>query len=64
MKKLFYGYSNGKYSIHTNFISNKTIKRESNGADRVSIYKCNEIDLEQMLNGVLSGKYITTLSLN
>ena len=64
MKKLFYEYSNGKYSIHTNFINNKTIKKEANGADRVSIYKCNEIELDKKLEGILSGEYITTLALS
>ncbi len=64
MKKLFYEYSNGKYSIHTNFINNKTIKKEANGADRVSIYKCNELDLEKIANGFMAGQYITTLALN
>ena len=62
MKKLFYEYDNGEYSIHTNFISNKTIKKESKKANKVSIYKCDEI--EKRLEGFSSGQYITTLILN
>lgn len=64
MNKLFYEYDNGEYNVHTNFISNKTIKKESKGANRVSIYKCNELDLEKRLEGLSSGQYITTLILN
>lgn len=64
MNKLFYDYDNGEYSIHTKFISNKTIKKESRGAKKVSIYKCNELDLEKIANGFMAGQYITTLALN
>lgn len=64
MKKLFYKYDNGEYSIHTKYISTKAIKRESRGAEKVSIYKCNEIDLEKIAEGFSAGQYITTLVLN
>ncbi len=64
MKKLFYEYNNGEYSIHTRFISNATILKEAKGANRVEIYECNELDLEKRLEGLSSGKYITTLILN
>lgn len=59
MKKLVYVYSNGKEVEHTRFISNKTILREANGADRVAIYKCNEYELEQRQDGFEAGEYIT-----
>ena len=39
MKKLVYVYSNGKEVEHTKFISDKTMLKESNGADKVTIYK-------------------------
>lgn len=64
MSKLFYEYDNGEYSIHTKYISNKTIKKESRGAEKVSIYRCNELDLEKIAEGFSAGQYITTLALN
>lgn len=64
MNKLFYKYDNGEYSIHSRYISNKTIKKESRGAKRVSIYTCNELDIEKRLEGFSSGQYITTLTIN
>lgn len=60
MKKLFYKYSNGEYSIHSNFISSKTINKEANGAEQVSIYKCNDYQLDELLDGYSAGEYITT----
>ena len=59
MKKLVYVYSNGKEVEHTKFISNKTMLKESNGADKVTIYKCNEYELEQRQDGYEAGEYIT-----
>lgn len=64
MNKLFYEYDNGEYSIHTKYINNKTIKKENKGASRVSIYKCNKLDLEKRSEGFSAGQYITTLILN
>ena len=60
MKKLVYAYSNGKEFEHTKFISDKTMLREAEGSERVSIYECNELDLEQRFDGFSAGKYITT----
>ena len=60
MKKLFYEYSNGEYSIHTKHISDRTMDKEAKGADRVSIYECNDINLDQRLDGFSAGKFITT----
>nr|DAH72015.1 MAG TPA: hypothetical protein [Caudoviricetes sp.] len=60
MKKLVYVYSDGKEFEHTKFISDKTILKEANGADRVAIYKCNEYELEQRQDGYVAGEYITT----
>lgn len=60
MKKLVYVYSDGKEFEHTKFISDKTILKEANGADRVTIYKCNEYELEQRQDGYKAGEYITT----
>lgn len=60
MKKLVYIYNNGTTKVHTKFIEDKTMLREANGAGRVEIYECDEFHLEQILDGKLAGKYITT----
>ena len=60
----YYSYNNGEYSIHKRMIKNKTIKKESKGATGLTIYKCDETDIENMLDGKLAGQYITTLILN
>lgn len=65
MKVYVYLYSNGNKKEHKNLIKNKTILKEANGADRVSIYKCNEYEVEKIIyNNILAGQYITTLLLN
>lgn len=63
MKKLLYEYSNGVKKIHTIFINNETILKESSGAKQVSIYKCNELQIEKRLNSFVAGEYVTTLLL-
>ena len=63
MKKLIYEYSNGEKRIHNNFIKNSTIRREASGAKQVSIYKCNELQIEKRLNSFVAGEYVTTLLL-
>ena len=60
MKKLVYYYSHDNIKIHSKYISSKTMRREANGAGKVDIYECDEYHLENMLNGNLTGKYITT----
>lgn len=60
MKKLVYCYSNGKEVEHTKFINNKTMLKEAEGSERVEIYSCTEMDLEQRMNGFSAGRYITT----
>lgn len=62
--KLVYEYSNGLQIVHTKFISNKTMLKESKNAKNVAIYECNELDIEKRLDGFESGKYVTTLLLN
>lgn len=64
MKKLLYDYSNGIIKVHTKLIKNKTILKESEGAKQVSIYKCNDYELDRHIEGFTTGKYITTLILN
>ena len=61
MKKLVYVYDNGTEVEHTKYISNKSIKRESGDSTRVSIYECNDYDLDERVNGFSAGKYITTI---
>lgn len=63
MKKLVYCYSKIGDKIHTKFISNKTMLRESKDSNRVEIYECNEVELWQRENGFVAGKYITTIAL-
>lgn len=57
MKKLVYVYENGNEITHTKYISDKSIKKEAGDSKRVSIYECNELDLEQRLDGFKAGKY-------
>lgn len=64
MEKLIYEYSNGFKKVHTIFIINKTILKEANGAKQVTIYKCNEYEIDQRLDNKTAGQYITTLLLN
>lgn len=64
MKKLVYVYSKIGEKVHTKYISNKTILREAKGSNRVEIYECNELQLNERLEGLSSGKYITTIALN
>lgn len=64
MKKLVYYYSHDNIKIHSKYISGKTMRREANGASGVSIYKCNEIDIENILDGKLAGKHIASIILN
>ena len=59
-----YSYNNGEYSLHKRIIGNKTMIKEANGATNVTIYKCNETEIENILDGKLVGQYITTLILN
>mgnify|MGYP000608095328 CR=1 FL=1 len=60
-----YLYSNGNITSHKRMIANKTILKEANGANKVSIYKCNEYETEKMLfDDLLAGHYVTTLLLN
>lgn len=63
MRKLLYEYSNGEIKIHTKFIKNKTMLKEAKGAKQVSIYKCNDYEIDDHLDGFITGKYITTISL-
>ena len=62
--KLVYEYSNGLQLIHTKFISNKTMLKESKNAKQVAIYACDDLDIENRLDGFFSGKHVTTLLLN
>ena len=60
-----YLYSNGNKTSHKRMVSNKTILKEACGADRVSIYKCDEYEAEEMFfDDLLAGHYVTTLLLN
>lgn len=63
MKKLVYVYENGNEVEHTKYVSERTIRREAGTSKRVEIYECNELDLEQRLDGYSAGKYITTISI-
>jgi len=63
MVKLVYVYENGKEVVHANYVSDKTIKRESEGSKKVEIYECNELDLEKRLDGFSAGKYVSTISI-
>ena len=63
MKKLVYVYENGNEVTHTKYISDKSIKKEAGDSKKVEIYECNELDLEQRLDGFSAGKYITTISI-
>lgn len=63
MKKLVYVYENGNEVTHTKYISSKSIKKEAGDSKRVAIYECNELDLEQRLDGFSAGKYITTIAI-
>lgn len=55
---------NGDYCITKGFINNKSIKRRFNKSKQVSIYNCNEHDVELLEEGYTSGDYITTILLN
>lgn len=63
MKKLVYVYSNGEEITHSKYISDKSIKKEAGDSKKVEIYECNELDLEQRLDGFSAGKYITTIAI-
>ena len=63
MKKLVYEYENGNEVTHTKYISDKSIKKEAGNSKKVEIYECNELDLEQRLDGFSAGKYITTIAI-
>lgn len=63
MKKLVYVYENGNEIEHTKYVSDRTIRREAKGSKKVEIYECNELDLEQRLDGFSAGKYITTIAI-
>ena len=63
MKKLVYCYSNGNKFTHSNYVSNRTMLRESEDSKEVSIYECNEIQLDELLDGLFSGKYLRTIRL-
>lgn len=63
MKKLVYVYENGNEVTHTKYISDKSIKKEAGNSKKVEIYECNELDLEQRLDGFSAGKYITTIAI-
>ncbi len=63
MKKLVYVYDNGTEITHTKYITSKSIKKEAGDSKRVEIYECNELDLEQRLDGFSAGKYINTISI-
>ena len=43
MRRLVYCYSKIGDKIHTKFISNKTMLKESEGAKTVDIYECIEL---------------------
>lgn len=62
MRKLLYDYSNGIIKIHTKYIKSKTMLKEAKGAKQVSIYSCNEYEIDNHLDGFITGKYITTIS--
>ena len=64
MKKLLYDYSNGIIKVHTKFTKDKTMLKEAKGAKQVNIYKCNDYEIDDHLDGFVTGKYITTLGLN
>ena len=64
MRKLLYEYSNGEIKIHTKYIKSSTMRKEAKGAKQVSIYSCNEYELDRRIEGFATGKYITTLILN
>ena len=65
MKRLVYCYSKIGDKIHTKFISNKKMLKESEGAKTVDIYECNEFQIYKRENGdCFAGKYITTIALN
>ncbi len=63
MKKLVYVYGNGTEVTHTKYISDKSIRKEAGNSKKVEIYECNELDLEQRLDGFSAGKYITTIAI-
>ena len=63
MKKLVYVYEYGEEIIHTKYISNKTMKKEAGDSKKVEIYECNDYELEQRLDGLSAGKYITTIAI-
>lgn len=63
MKKLVYVYENGNEVTHTKYISDKSIKKKAGDSKKVEIYECNELDLEQRLDGFSAGKYITTIAI-
>ena len=63
MKKLVYVYENGNEVTHTKYISDKSIKKEAGDSKKVEIYECNELNLEQRLDGFSAGKYITTIAI-
>ena len=63
MKKLVYVYENREEIIHTKYISNKTMKKEAGDSKKVEIYECNDYELEQRLDGLSAGKYITTIAI-
>ena len=55
---------NGDYCITKGFINNKSIKRRFEKSKQVSIYNCNEHDVELLEEGYSAGDYITTILLN
>ena len=53
-----------EYSRLFNFLPEvETIKKESGDSRKVEIYECNDYELEQRLDGLSAGKYITTIAI-
>ena len=61
MKRFVYEYEEGDTKVHTTIISKVTVRREGKGSRKVSIYECNENELDRRLDGESAGKYITTI---
>lgn len=62
MKKLVYCYSNGNKVVHSSYVSSKTMLKEAGESKSVDIYECNEIQLDEILDNMRSGKYVRTFS--
>ena len=56
MKKLMYDYGEGNRKVHNDFVTNRTMKRESKGSNRVVIW-CYDEEREKIIS------YVTTILL-